>query len=166
MTLRNALFDDLPRLLDLNESALPHVNSIELGDMEWYLEIAAYFKVVENPNSDLLGFMIALNPGLEYSSDNYRWFSDAYDDFYYIDRIVISEKGRGQGYGSLLYNDVIDTARRCAPVLTCEVNSRPPNPASMAFHNNFGFKSVGTQQTEGGSKEVTLMSLNLDNGDS
>ena len=144
MTLRNALFDDLPRLLDLNESALPHVNSIELGDMEWYLEIAAYFKVVENPNSDLLGFMIALNPGLEYSSDNYRWFSDAFDDFYYIDRIIISE-----------------SARSHTPRLTCEVNTRPANPQSMTFHQRFGFTPVGTQQTEGGTKEVTLLSLEL-----
>ncbi|MBT4933705.1 MAG: GNAT family N-acetyltransferase [Rhodospirillaceae bacterium] len=157
MTIRNALPDDLASILALNQTALPHVNALDIGDMERFLEQAAYFKVI----GDLDGFLIGLKPGLDYGSDNYRWFSDAFDDFYYIDRIIISESARGQGLGSLLYKDIIESARSHTPRLTCEVNTRPANPQSMTFHQRFGFTPVGTQQTEGGTKEVTLLSLEL-----
>jgi predicted GNAT superfamily acetyltransferase len=155
--LRDALSDDLPEVLALNQKALPHVNSVALKDMQRFLEQAAYFKVI----GSLKGFLIALRPGLDYASDNYRWFSNNFDDFFYIDRIVIAEDARGRGLGSQLYKDLISTARSCAPRLTCEVNSQPPNPQSMAFHTGFGFASVGSQRTEGGTKEVSLLSLDL-----
>lgn len=157
MTIRNALPKDLANILELNQQALPHVNSLRIGDLERFLEQAAYFKII----GDLDGFLIGLRPGLDYSSDNYRWFSEAFEDFFYIDRIIIDERARGQELGSLLYKDIIETARAHTPRLTCEVNSRPPNPHSMAFHQRFGFAPVGTQQTEGGTKEVTLLSLDL-----
>ncbi len=161
MTIRDAHPDDLVEVLALNQKALPHVSSVALEDMQRFLEQAAYFKISRDPVGDLQGFLIALMPGLDYASDNYRWFSQAFDDFFYIDRIVIAENSRGQGLGSLLYQDVIETARSHAPRLTCEVNSKPPNPLSMAFHERFDFAPVGTQQTEGGTKEVTLLSLDL-----
>ena len=161
MTIRDAHPDDLVEVLALNQKALPHVSSVALEDMQRFLEQAAYFKISRDPVGDLQGFLIALMPGLVYASDNYRWFSQAFDDFFYIDRIVIAENSRGQGLGSLLYQDVIETARSHAPRLTCEVNSKPPNPLSMAFHERFDFAPVGTQQTEGGTKEVTLLSLDL-----
>ena len=46
--------------------------------------------------------------------------------------------------------------------MTCEVNLRPPNPGSMAFHRAMGFDEVGTQNTEGGSKTVSLLVKRLD----
>lgn len=161
MTIRNALPGDLPQVLELNQKALPHVSSVALEDMRRFLEQAAYFKVAPNQNGGLEGFLIALGPGLDYASDNYRWFSGAFDDFLYIDRIVIAENARELGLGSRFYRDVIETARKSAPRLTCEVNSRPPNPRSMAFHDRFDFVPVGTQRTEGGTKVVTLLSLEL-----
>ena len=47
------------------------------------------------------------------------------------------------------------------PLLACEVNEQPPNPASMAFHERFGFAAVGRQETEGGTKQVALMEMPL-----
>jgi predicted GNAT superfamily acetyltransferase len=155
--LREAVSEDLLELLALNQKALPHVSSVTHEDMLWFLEKSAYFKVI----GDLKGFLIALKPGLDYTSDNYCWFSNRYENFFYIDRIVISENSRGQGLGSQLYKDVIETARTSSQRLTCEVNSKPANPKSMVFHKAFGFKCVGTQQTKDGGKEVKLLSLDL-----
>jgi len=155
--LRDTHSDYLYEVLALNEKALPHVSSVVLEDMLKFLEQAAYFKII----GDIKGFPIALRPGLDYVSDNYCWFSNNFDDFLYIDRIVIAEDARRQGLGSQLYKDVIETARSCSPRLTCEVNSQPPNFQSMVFHEAFGFLCVGTQQTEGATKEVSLLSLNL-----
>ena len=45
--------------------------------------------------------------------------------------------------------------------ITCEVNTRPANPDSMAFHERLGFREVGRQQTEGGAKEVALLAWEL-----
>jgi len=157
LDLRDALSDDLPEVLALNQKALPHVSSVSLKDMQRFLEQAAYFKIING----FKGFLIALKPGLDYASDNYRWFSNNFDEFLYIDRIVISEDARRRGLGSQLYKDVIDTARGYSPRLTCEVNSQPPNPQSMVFHKAFGFSCVGVQSTEVGTKEVRLLSLDL-----
>ena len=157
LDLRDAISDDLPEVLALNQEALPHVNSVALEEMQRFLEQAAYFKVVNG----LKGFLIALRPGLAYASDNYRWFSKNFDKFLYIDRIVIAKDARRRGLGSQLYKDVINTARSYSPRLTCEVNSEPPNPPSMVFHKAFGFSCVGVQSTEAGTKEVRLLSLDL-----
>ena len=157
MTIRNALPNDLEGILALNQTALPHVNALEINDVERFLEKASYFKVI----GDLDGFLIVLKPGLDYDSANYRWFSNAFDDFFYIDRIIIDKRARSQGLGSLLYKNIIEIARLQTARLTCEVNSRPPNPQSMSFHQRFGFTPIGTQKTEGGIKEVTMLSLEL-----
>lgn len=162
MTPRKVRLNDLHHVLELNEQALPHVNSIGLSDMQWFMESAPYFRVIEDENKKITGFLIALTPGLDYGSDNYRWFSRKFDSFYYIDRVVVDGTSRRQGVGKVLYQDLIETARGIAPRVTCEVNARPPNPGSMAFHAGFGFREVGTQETEGGKKEVSLMSLDLD----
>ena len=125
--------------------------------MLWFLDKSAYFRVI----GDIKGFLIALKPGLQYDSNNYRWFSSRYDSFFYIDRIIISEDFRRQGLGSQLYKDVIKAATSCSPRITCEVNSKPANPNSMSFHKTHGFTSVGTLQTEGREKEVRLFSLDV-----
>ena len=160
LRIRNTETTDLPRVLDLNQAALPHVSSVGLADMERFAETAHCFRVIE-ANNQVAGFLIALEPGLDYPSDNYQWFERHFEDFLYIDRIVITDSAHGKGFGSALYRDVIEVARKMAPRLTCEVNTRPPNPQSMAFHDRFGFQSVGTQQTEQGAKEVSLLSLDL-----
>jgi uncharacterized protein len=162
MNLRPAIAEDLPHILDLNQKALPHVSSVGLSDIQRFFELAAYFKVINDAENAIKGFLIGLRPGLDYTSDNYRWFNNNFEDFLYIDRIVIAEDSRGLGLGSVLYNDAIEIARLGVPRLTCEVNSLPPNPQSMSFHENLGFVPVGSQQTEGGTKEVTLLSLELD----
>ena len=106
LDLRDSLSDDLPEVPALNQKALPHVSSLSLKDMQRFLEQAAYFKIIYG----FKGFLIALKPGLDYASDNYRWFSNNFDEFLCIDRIVIAEDARRRGLGSQLYKDVIDTA--------------------------------------------------------
>ncbi len=79
----------------------------------------------------------------------------------YVDRIVIDSNYQGMGLGKLFYDDLSQFTRGRAPIITCEVNIHPPNQKSMAFHKHYGFKQVDTQLSEGGSKEVSLMVLDL-----
>lgn len=160
MHIRDVTNDDLDAVLALNEASVPHVNSIDRGQMEWFAQHARYFRVV-TLDDGLAGFLIGLLPGLDYASLNYRWFSDHYERFAYIDRVAVAADARRRRIASRLYEDFAETMRGQADVLTCEVNIRPPNASSMAFHLQHGFVQVASQTTEGGSKEVALMEKTL-----
>ncbi len=107
-------------------------------------------------------FLIALAPGVDYDSPNYRWFMRHHTDFVYVDRVVVDSSARQAGLASLLYADLIDEARhRGVAQITCEIDIEPPNPASLRFHARRGFIEVGTQRIAGGSKRVSLQALRL-----
>ena len=147
---------DLPRVVDLNQDALPAVSSIELDDMIHFLEIVDYFRVIKVKNN-IAGFLIALAPGKNYQSPNYKWFEKQYSQFMYVDRIVIDPSFQGQGLGWGFYDDLKIFCQRYTPIITCEVNLKPKNYGSLLFHKKYGFKQVGTQETDGGEKEVSLL---------
>ncbi len=154
MNIRIARNDELAELLAMNQCSVPHVGDISLADMERYYEMAHLFLVVEYEN-ELAGFMIVLQKGLDYESLNYQFFCNNYTDFDYVDRIVIAEKYRGKKLGSALYQYLFEQSKQ--PMVTCEVNLKPPNPNSLAFHKSLGFKKVAELRTEGGKKSVAMM---------
>ena len=80
-----------------------------------------------------------------------------HDDFLYVDRIVVDGAARGQGIGRALYDELFAYAGGRTARITCEVNVRPPNPGSLRFHERAGFRAVGEQSTEGGTKQVRLL---------
>lgn len=150
----------LEEALALNEASVPAVNSLDLDQMRWFAANAPYFRCVQ-PEGRLAGFLIGLGPGLDYASPNYQWFCRKYKMFGYVDRVAVAQDFRRRGIGSLLYDDFADTLRGRVPVMTCEVNIRPPNESSMAYHLRHGFVCVAKQETEGGAKEVALMEKTL-----
>lgn len=157
MHLRNVTRDDLEVLHVLNEQSVPHVGSLTADGLAWFFRFADYFRLVEIEGSPA-GFLLGLRPGLDYGSLNYAWFSRRYADFVYIDRLAVDARWRRRGVASALYNALERHARTLgAPLLACEVNLRPRNDVSLAFHERHGFSEVGRQDTEGGSKTVALM---------
>ncbi|MGI9222916.1 MAG: GNAT family N-acetyltransferase [Woeseiaceae bacterium] len=159
-TLRDVENSDLEAVLRLNESAVPAVGKIDLQQMRWFAANAAYFRVITHEDN-IAGFLIGMRPGTDYASPNYRWFCDAYDDFGYIDRVAVAETARRHGLATRMYADFESVLPTEVIVLTCEVNTRPANESSMRFHERFGFKRVGSQATEGGTKEVALLAKEL-----
>ncbi|MFI5233161.1 MAG: GNAT family N-acetyltransferase [Gemmatimonadales bacterium] len=153
---RDAVAADHAAVLALNNSATPHVNALSAAEFGWIVSHAAYFRVAEN-EAGLAAFVIALSPGLEYWSLNYRWFSERGADFLYLDRIVVHERARGTGVGRAMYDDLDRFASGKWPRVTLEVNLRPPNPGSLAFHERLGFARVGVREEDGGAKAVALM---------
>ncbi len=158
--IRDARDADLAAVHAINEAAVPHVNSISLGRFQDFTRSAAYFRIASLGNH-VAGYLVAFAPGAPYDSVNCLWFRERYGNFIYIDRIAVAARARRNGVASGLYRDLIDFARPRTGLLTCEVNSRPPNADSAAFHERFGFREVGTQETEGGSKSVSLMAVEL-----
>jgi predicted GNAT superfamily acetyltransferase len=142
--------------LDLNNSEVPHVNNLDQEALNGLLSEADLSLVIEVDGKPAAG-LITFAPGAGYASANYRWYSDNYDAFLYIDRIVVDPSQRGHGLARQLYDQAWGRAQAKGVMLCCEVNEDPPNEASMRFHERFGFKPVGAQQTEGGKKTVVLL---------
>jgi predicted GNAT superfamily acetyltransferase len=105
---------------------------------------------------------VAFAPGAGYDSLNFLWFRERFGDFIYIDRIAVAENARRHRIASTLYRDFFRFARSRTHLVTCEVNTRPVNVGSMVFHERFGFRRVGSQETDGGDKTVCLMAMELD----
>jgi predicted GNAT superfamily acetyltransferase len=152
--------EDLQAVVDLNQAAMPALSDTTLDEMRWFSGVASYFKVVVD-DGRIIGFLIALAPGVPYRSENYRWFSSRYDDFLYVDRIAIAADARGRGIGGSFYEDLARFASGRTARITCEVNTRPRNEGSLRFHTRHGFTEVGSQDTEGGKKTVALLEKRL-----
>ena len=150
----------LEQVLALNESEVPHVGKVGIEQMAWFATNAHYFRVALS-GERLAAFLVGLGPGSTYTSPNYRWFSDRYDSFAYVDRVAVAADFRRYGLASRMYDDFAAAMPTSVEFMTCEVNIRPPNEESMRFHERLGFQRVGTQETENGSKEVALLAKPL-----
>ena len=150
----------LPSIVKINQEALPAVSSVTLDDMKHFLSIVDYFRTLRLDDT-IAGFLIALTPGKDYHSPNYKWFEKKFDSFMYVDRIVIDPVYQSNGFGWAFYNNLKEFTQGRSPRITCEVNLRPPNEESIIFHEKFGFRQIGNQETEGGNKEVSLMEYKI-----
>lgn len=156
MRIRPATLDDLERLVELNEAAVPAVSSADGDHMAQLMAWAAAVWIVIDDAGETVddtvdravdGFVVLFEPGSPYPSPNYRWFSDRFDRFLYIDRVVIDSRVRGRGLGTLVYEAVAaDALRREQTRVTAEVNLEPPNPGSSRFHRRAGFERIGEQR--------------------
>ena len=153
---------DFSEILSLNQKAMPAVSFMDEKSLNYFYSVSEYFKLIKCGNeSKIYGFLIGLTNKLNYESENYLWFSKRYGSFMYVDRIVIKEDSIGLGFGTMLYNDLIDYSKNKFKNLICEYNIKPMNQISKKFHEKFGFKRGGKQNTEGGTKEVLMMEYSL-----
>lgn len=161
--LRPARPEDIPAILALNEAAVPAVNSVDHDFMAWSIREAAFFQVAcTSVQDDILGFMIGHTPGVTYASENFQWFCAHYPSFVYVDRIVVAPRAKRMGVGTALYDAVSTVAHELdCPAVTCEVNTRPRNDDSLAFHHRYGFHEVGAQETKNGTVAVSLLLKDL-----
>jgi len=132
---------DAGRVLALNQANLDAVGWLDAERLEWLVGLADSSLVADN-DGELGGFAITLAPGTAYDSVNYAWFAHRYDDFSYLDRIVVAPAYRRSGVGSLIYEAAEDRARGHGR-LTAEVYVDPPNESSLAFHRRRGYVEVG-----------------------
>lgn len=157
MCVREAMAADHAAILALNNGAVPHVNALSPEEFAWLSGRANFFRVAVDDDG-LLGFALVLPPGLEYWSDNYRWFTARFGTaFTYLDRVVVAERARRRGVGRALYEALFTFARGRWPRVTLEVNLRPPNPGSERFHAELGFVTLGVREYNDGVHAVLMM---------
>jgi predicted GNAT superfamily acetyltransferase len=107
-------------------------------------------------------FLLAFDQNADYDSENFIWFRSRYEHFVYVDRVAVAPAARGHGHARRLYDDLFEHARRAGQErIVCEVNEKPPNPASDAFHAAMGFMKVGDATLQGEEKIVGYFAREL-----
>jgi len=161
---------------DLNASqelgdALLSLNNRHSAELS-HLDADGFRKIVRNASvawriglSDAV--LIAFDQGSAYDNINFSWFKARYEQFVYIDRVVVAPEARGRGYARALYEALFRFAARAGQQhVVCEVNLAPPNPASNGFHRSLGFVGVGVADIHGGAKTVRYLRRDLSPSDS
>ena len=136
---------DIETCVELNNGSVPAVSETDAERLR-ALVAESLLSLVAEDDGDIVGFCVNFGPGATYSSVNYRWFCERYDDFAYLDRIVVAPSARNLGIGAALYA-AVEQHIAGTPWLLCEVNLRPRNDGSLRFHERIGFVEVGQQET-------------------
>jgi predicted GNAT superfamily acetyltransferase len=143
---------DVPDVLDLNEANVEMLSALDEDELRSLQSIADRFDVLEVDGA-FAGFVVTMLPGAPYDSAYYRWFTERFDTFYYLDRIALHPDFRRQGLGGFVY-DEIERVAAAQQRLCLEVNLQPRNVPSLAFHDRRGFVEIGQY-----GDEVHLVSL-------
>lgn len=153
---------DVPAVTELNNSAHPAVTILDTDQMSALFELSDLALVATNKQREIVAFLLSMGMGKSYDSENYRWFEERGVRHQYIDRIVVAPSAKGTGVGRAFYESVLEEARRCgANEVTAEVNLRPENPGSIAFHERLGFRQLAEQETKGGTIRVALLARSV-----
>jgi len=153
---------DLAALHAINEGAVPGVGTLTPSALEVLVSRNSAATLVScDAAGRPQGFVLVMCEGLDYASLNYKWLSERYQRFAYVDRIAVDEAARGQGIGEVLYGTVIERFTGERPVLLAEVNLEPPNPGSLRFHERLGFRAVGERWAADHAKGVVYLERQL-----
>jgi predicted GNAT superfamily acetyltransferase len=145
-------------MLALNNAHAQELSWLESGRLGQLVAQAFVARRIGN----LDAFILALDQDARYDSPNFLWFRARYPRFVYVDRVVVASSARGYGYARRLYLDLFEHAVRAGHErVVCEVNTRPPNPESDAFHAALEFVEVGSASIHGDSKTVRYLSRAL-----
>ena len=87
--IRNAVPTDLPAVLALNIAFEHYLSRVDAARLALLHAQASYHRVVEC-QGEVVAFLMVHLKGTGYDSDNYAWFSRRYEQFAYIDRVVVA----------------------------------------------------------------------------
>lgn len=148
--------EDYPFVLDLNARNVDLLSPVDEARLTALIDWSDRADLILD-DGEPAGFVVMFAPGTTYDSVCYGWWGDRCGDrFYYLDRVVLDDRFRRRGLGGFVYDEM---QRAATPYgrLALEVNSEPPNEASLAFHRSRGFVEDGELAV--GDKKVVMMSL-------
>jgi predicted GNAT superfamily acetyltransferase len=147
---------DLDDVVALNERFVHLTAPMDRARLADFVSAADRAAVLD-VDGELAGFVLTFAAGAAYDGTHLAWFEERFDDFCYLDRIVIHEDFQRRGLGTFVYDEIEDGCGR--PLLALEVNIDPPNEPSLAFHRARGFVEVG--QSDASGHLVSLMTKTL-----
>ena len=140
--------NEVKEMHDINQENVPELGGLsELEDF-WarvnWSEVIFVYKYEDV----IKAFVLCMREGQTYNSPNYKYISNRFNKFLYVDRIAVQEQFRRKGIAEKIYTKVIDKGKENDLDILCEVNTKPSNKTSMAFHNKMGFEEIGTNDFE------------------
>ncbi len=148
-------------VLKLNEELVHFLAPLDMVELKEMMSEFEEFLVIEIEGC-VAAFLMTFRENANYGYPVYRSFSKKYDEFLYIDRVVVSPKFHGRGLGRLMYEYIFTNARKTdVPRIVAEINTIPLNIPSLEFHKTFGFKEVATEDLSGGKGRVSLQVAEL-----
>jgi uncharacterized protein len=135
--------DHANTLLEINNAAVPDIGALNPVKAQWLVEHLMMPGLVLL-DGQAAGIIVVLSDSCGYDSDYYRWFTDRYENFLYIDRIVVAAWARRQGVAKRIYQAVEQTAQEHTLAIVADVYSDPPNMASLNLHRAMGYEVIGT----------------------
>ncbi len=148
----------LPAILALNQRFAGEMAPLTAAQLDALVTSSVYARCMGTVD----GFLVAFDQNSDYDGENFRWFKARFERFLYVDRIAVDPTAHGRGIAKALYADCIAWAvRHHHTLLTCEINTDPPNPASAALHSALGFRKIGSAQLDTGAKTVAYLANSL-----
>ncbi|MBS0580362.1 MAG: GNAT family N-acetyltransferase [Proteobacteria bacterium] len=153
---------DALRVLGVNAAAGSGVASLDAAELARLLALPNEHRVAIAGEDAAFGYALAFPREAAYDGEEFRALRSAIAaPFIYIDQVAVAAAHHRRGLGRALYQALERiAARHRIRILCCEVNTRPPNPASLAFHARMGFDAFGTLTVSDG-REVRLLTRTL-----
>lgn len=153
--------EDYNEIIRLNKEVVHYTSEMDLKLLEEIIS-ESFVCLVCKKSDEVVAFLISLNENKDYQSPNYKWFSERYDKFVYIDRVVVSPSHSKKGIGSKLYKELFRLSKKEGyNKILAEINIKPANDISLNFHKKFNFKEVGVLELK--DKIVSLEEAILEN---
>jgi len=150
---------DCAAVLNINAASRPAVASLDRTELERLRAVGAGHLVAVAANGEVVGYLLAFAHQCSYDGEEFQYFLGRLPQpFLYVDQLAVDALHRRSGIGAALYGVVAARAReQSVALLCCEVNSMPPNPASLDFHRRLGFTIIGNGDTLDGRRVSFLV---------
>lgn len=142
---------DVAAVLRINALGRPGVAALGCEELGALQDAGAQI-LVAVVAGDVAGYLIAFDDDADYDGEEFRVFQRRLArPFVYVDQVAVDAAHARAGIASALYASLA-TARAHAGAQRqcCEVNTEPPNPVSLAFHRQLGFRSLGSLRVTDG----------------
>ncbi|MDX1491162.1 MAG: GNAT family N-acetyltransferase [Pseudohongiellaceae bacterium] len=142
-------------LWELNQKA--GGEALDKSESEFGLLVhLADFSIIRKDIDEIQGFMLGMASGRDIEHFSYQWFMARYDNFLYIDRVVVDESARGNALASSMYEEARFWARQNGiDKIVCQLYDRPPMPEAHTQLKELGFEALESVMLP--SREIVTM---------
>src|SRR5262245_30066656 len=96
---------DAAILQELNNAAVPDVNHLDDRKAAWLVSHAVLARVAAIEGAPA-GVIIVLSDAADLASEYFTWFTAQYENFVYVDRVIVTAAARQHGVATTLYREV------------------------------------------------------------
>ena len=162
ITVRAMTTEDSQQVLRINAGSQPHVAPLNERELGRLMALPNEHLVAIENGESALGYTLAFHREAPYDGEEFLLLRAALaEPFVYIDQVAVAARHKGLGIGRALYEALERiVGRRRIRFLCCEVNTKPSNLDSSAFHKSMGFEFFATLRTLDG-REVELLTKTL-----